>query len=361
LAQTARRAGLADEAERQLAICERLEGGITEATELERSLLQVEQGDLAFEDSLWRRVEQNPEEAVLILEALTKGYRKYFLLGRMLKSLNTLLEHQSDHVYALLELGWVHERQFYYRLALKDYRRALQVAPENETVQLTLAQALLRLGEAREALALFQGLNRRPHHKPEVGLGLVQCLRKLGQSEEARHLLDRLVVQHPKEVSILVERGKVALERGHPSEAETWLRQAVAEAPFDYQANYTLLMCLNTRGSPQEKKKYKRQVQRIEKDFQRMQDLTVELQRKPREVVLRCEIGQIFLRNGAELQGLRWLKSALQIDPQCVAAHQMLARYYEEHHQPAEAERHRQKARLAKGSPLRVSPRERNE
>jgi tetratricopeptide (TPR) repeat protein len=357
LAQTARRAGFPEEAERQLDICERLEEEPSGAVELERALLKVEQGDFAEEDTLWTRVEEDPTEAVLILESLTKGYRRYFLLGKMLKTLDKLLRLQPNNVYALLERGWVHERQFFYRLAISDYRQALEVDPDNEVVRLTLAQGLLALGEGKEALPLFEELRKVQPENPKVGLGLAQCRMKLGLTEQARILLDKLAAQFPNEAGILLERGRLALETGHRAEAKSWFRKAVAQAPHDYQANYNLLLCLNAGGPKEERKKYKTLVARIQKDIERLHDLTGELQSKPYAPNLRCEIGQIFLRNGAEKQGLMWLQSSLQIDPLYRRTHEVLADYYEEHHQSTLAERHRRKALQGKTGPRTSSSR----
>jgi len=44
---------------------------------------------------------------------------------------------------------------------------------------------------------------------------------------------------------------------------------------------------------------------------------------------LRCELGVLFLRNGEEAEGLRWLGLALEQNPAHAAAHRALAEHFE--------------------------------
>ena len=74
-ARQARRAGRYDEAQRQMESF-RLLGGARVVSWLERSLTQAQQGDVApVEKELRRLLEKKDRpEAILILEALTRGY-----------------------------------------------------------------------------------------------------------------------------------------------------------------------------------------------------------------------------------------------------------------------------------------------
>jgi len=44
---------------------------------------------------------------------------------------------------------------------------------------------------------------------------------------------------------------------------------------------------------------------------------------------LRCEAGQLLMRNGQEAAGVRWLQRALERDPSYVPARRALADYYQ--------------------------------
>jgi Tfp pilus assembly protein PilF len=343
MARTARRAGFCAEAERRLDICERLVGPTGEIA-LERTLLAAQQGDLAQEAWLQDQLQGEPAEAELIREALCQGYRKNYLLLRMLACLNAWLKHQPDNVHALLQRAWVRERQLDFPAAVEDYRSAVRSDPDNETVQLDLASAVLRAGRPREAEQLFRRLHERRTGDPKVGLGLAQSLRALGRTEEAKQLLDRLASQHPRQFPILLELGRLALDAHNSSEAESVLRQAVALAPDDYQANYALLLCLRQRGSA-EAQTYQERVQRLQTDMERITDLTDRLQHRPYDPTLRCEIGKLFLRIGEKKEGLFWLESALRADPTHQPSHLALAEYYDDSRQPTLAARHRELGR----------------
>jgi predicted Zn-dependent protease len=349
MARTARRAGLFVEAERRLDICERLQG-TTEEVSLERALLAVQQGDLTSEAWLRDLLEREPPEAELIREALCQGYRKNYLLRHMLGCLNSWLDHQPGNVPALLQRAWVRERRSDYNAAIRDYRRALQSDPNDEAARLALAKALLHAGQPWEAERLFRRLHEEDPNRSQAALGLALSLRKLGRTEEARQLLDRLVGQHPGQFSIVLERGRLALELGKADEAEGFLRRAVALAPDDYQANYSLSMCLSQRGPSAEAQNCRERVKRIEADMARIAGLTDRLQQRPDDPALRCEIGKLFLRLGEKKEGLFWLQSALRGSPRHPATHRALADYYTENHQPTRAARHRQLARVSGGS-----------
>lgn len=56
---------------------------------------------------------------------------------------------------------------------------------------------------------------------------------------------------------------------------------------------------------------------------------------------MRYEAGMIFLRNGFTQDGLRWLYTALDADPNHRPTHQALADYFERTGEEAQARHHR--------------------
>jgi predicted Zn-dependent protease len=71
---------------------------------------------------------------------------------------------------------------------------------------------------------------------------------------------------------------------------------------------------------------------------------------KPHDPALRSEAGAILMRNGLKQDGLRWLFSALQTDPEHAATHALLADYFEkEAKDPQRAQAHRRMAGQAQG------------
>src|SRR5262249_39951961 len=139
--------------------------------------------------------------------------------------------------------------------------------------------------------------------------------------------LDEVLAAQPKNAEALAERGKLALQTGRAAEAEDPLRQALALAPYDRETNYTWYLCLRQLGRADEAARALETVQRIRADMQRVSELRRQVAASPRDASLRCQVGLIFLRTGQTREGLRWLHSALQLDPAHAEARQALARY----------------------------------
>ena len=73
-----------------------------------------------------------------------------------------------------------------------------------------------------------------------------------------------------------------------------------------------------------------------------MDKLVREVNQKPNDPALRYEAGMIFLRNGFTQDGLHWLSTALDVDPNHRPTHQALADHFERTGEQARARHHRQ-------------------
>jgi predicted Zn-dependent protease len=347
LARASRLDGFYADAGHRLDLCHDL-GGAEDAITLERALLDVEQGrwSLPLEERLQTYIDRDHPELPAILDTLSQGYVKVYRLDSARYCLDLWLQRQPNNTRALLRRGWVRERLHQFEEAAADYRLAVGAEPDDAAARLRLAQVLLFLDQAAEASPLFESLRRQGQEDIPVLLGLARCRRKLGDSEAAERLLAELSASPAGaraggDAAVLLERGRVALDRQQPEEAENWLRQAVHLAPHDFQTNYTVALCLQQRGKKEEAAEYQRRLTQIEADMKRMNELTDRLQSRPYDADLRCEVGSLFLRNGEPHEGVLWLQTALQIAPDHRAAHQALADHYEHEGKPDLAAPHR--------------------
>ncbi len=350
LAQTARRTGNDREALAYLEKAEQL-NGVPEAVELERTLLRVQNGDLtpAQDALLWAYVKKGHPGAVLILEALTKGYMKTFRLGQAQESLEEWLERQPENIQALSWRGRVLRHLKGDREAAAVFQKIVQLDPDNASARLDLAQTLLDINQPRQAVEQFQWLaEREPGHAGAV-LGLAQGRRLLGQIDQARSLLAGLLQQFPDHAKALAERGRLELEAGNWDQAETFLTRAVARTPFDRDAVYNYLRCLERRQDKVAAAKWRSRLQQIDDGLKRLAVLTQKITQAPREAGPRCEAGKIFLSIGNDQEGLRWLASALHEDPNHLESHKVLHDYYGDKGRLDLAARHAQA--LANSSP----------
>src|SRR5262249_37289174 len=173
---------------------------------------------------------------------------------------------------------------------------------------------------------------------------MAYCHRLMNHPDEARRILDAVLSENARDWKALAERGRLAMAEDSPIEAEKWLRKAAAIAPHESDVNYSLCQCLRQQGKNKEAEEVLADLQRVDKDLERMADLSREIAQKPHEASLRYQAGLLLIRNGLESEGLRWFESALVEDPSHAETHQALADYYEHIGKKDEAEQHRRLA-----------------
>ncbi len=334
MARTARRAGNPDEAARHLRRAEQ-GGWVAEAIDLEKALAAAEQGDLERTGPVLASfVERGHPDKLLILEALVQGCRGTYRLPQALAYLDAWLAAQPDSVKALAWRGETLLLAGRDRDALADYRKAVELDPDEDEARLKLAELSLAQHQLEEASAHFTELLKRHPDQGEALLGLARCRAEQGDAAAAVTLLDRLLSSQPDHAGALAERGKLALDAGNPADAEKWLRRAAEVAPFEREALYNLYRCLSGNGRTAEAEQCLARIQRIDEDRKRLDAVKAAVLKAPHDAGLRYEMGIILLRNGQDREGVRWLESALREQPEYGPARQALGEY---HRRPAGA------------------------
>jgi predicted Zn-dependent protease len=342
-ARVARRCGDLGQAEEHLRECERLEHGRSEAVVLESILVQAQAGDLSpeVEGYLLGRAERHPDEAALVREALGCGYLEALRLPAAVRCLDQVVQEQPDNARALILRGRAKERLTRYD-AVDDYRRSLELDPEQDEARLRLAEALFTFGKTDLAAREFAAVRERQPASAAARLGLARCAYEAGQTDRAREWLDGLLAEDPANGAALRERARLALELGQGAEAERWLRLALAQDLSDRDASHLLLQALRQQGKEKEARAQQESNDRLVADLTRIGEiLNQEMSRRPHDPALRCELGRLYLRYGKDREGVRWLSSALQADPGYRAAHEALADYYTRVGDTAAADQHR--------------------
>ncbi len=346
-AQAARRLDACADAERYLTEFERLRGE-TEASRLEWTLLGVQQGDIEGpEQSLQIMVNERHPASALILEALAKGYLNTVRRARMVACLSKLLESEPKNARALVlrGQGWVGMHRF--DDALRDFERALELAPDSVDAHLSLADALNDRGRTAEAVAHYEAVHRRQPDRPEALLGLARCRFDEARPDEARRLLDELLAAHPDHVPALVERGRLTLRQSDPAKAAEYLARAAALAPWHLEAHRLLLVYYQAHGRSEEARPVEARVRQIQAEDGELGRLSVRFNTTPQDPALRSSIGLWLLGHGEEAAGVRWLFTALRVNARHAPTHAALADYFERSGQPRRAAQHR---RLAGGA-----------
>jgi tetratricopeptide (TPR) repeat protein len=341
-ARTARLAGNNDRAAALLRECREL-GVPEESLELEHCLLRALQGDIAsVEGALVSRVLQGHPETVAILEVLTPVYLKSYRLQSARECVKRWREVEPDRLQAWILSAQVNERLRAKEDTFTSYRRVVELDPDNLRARLTFAGLLCEREGPCKAIDHFEYVRSRRGDTAEVLVGLARCRRLLSETAEARQLLDKVLAEHPLNSSALAERSRLALQSESAADAEKWFRQAVKVTPSEKDVLYGFSQCLEQLGKRQEAEEALATVQRIDADLQRLADLTALIAHHPRDAGLRCEAGQILMRNGQEAEALRWLESALVEDAEHAETHQALGEYYQRKGNPERAAQHRQ-------------------
>jgi Flp pilus assembly protein TadD len=193
---------------------------------------------------------------------LALAYYKSADLVRAAEELQSLHAKQPDEVRTTLLLADC-RLQLGEPAAVEELLRPLATArPDDRAVTYLLGMALVRSGKVQE------------------GQRLVETLMRDGDSAEAQYLvgsaafmardypqavehLSRAVEQNPKLPSLRSYYGRALLFTGDADGAERAFREALAESPNDYEANYFLGSVLATRGRPKDARPFAEQAAQL--------------------------------------------------------------------------------------------------
>jgi tetratricopeptide (TPR) repeat protein len=326
-ARAARRLDILNEAERHLDTSERLQGGETQATRVERALLRVHRDDLeGAEDFLRRCVAEDDPDAVEILDVLSAVLILDHRLPEAHQCLDDLLRRRPNDFDMLVRRAWTAQSQAWFSVAVESRQQALQLRPDADGVRLALVENLLTLGrfpEAREQLAILR--EQAPNH-PDVLFALARCLAEQGDKDQAVELLDRLLAREPNNPAVLGERGRLCLDRDRPEEAVDYLRRAQVLAPSDQVLLMRLSDCLRLLGKPDEARPFREQAERLQADRLLALKLTRRYREQDRKEADLChQLGVVFLRLDQPDDAGRFFRKALKINPGHRPAQQSLA------------------------------------
>jgi tetratricopeptide (TPR) repeat protein len=345
-ARAARQLGDLDSATAHLDECIRSQG-ITQEVELELLLLRAQRGEIdAVAGACRSLVDREDPASPLVLEALAVGYLRLYRLNEADDCARLWTDRQPDNPRAHLVRGWIMEHWIDARIEAADcYRKALELDPEDSEARARLASILLDGHRPAEALPHLEYLTRLKPDNLLLQVELARCRSLLGQSAEAAALLDRVLAKSPCLFHALLLRGQLALEMGEPRRAADLLQRALALHPGDYQAHFLLHQALLSLGRSTEAAKEEQLMQQARADLERFRDiLRRRMSEAPRDPALHAEVGRILLHAGYPTEGLRWLQSALALDPRQRSAHAALADYYDALGSAGRAQHHRQLA-----------------
>jgi predicted Zn-dependent protease len=345
--RAARQLALFDEAEEHLRQAQREGREQSEEVMLEWALHRATLGDLdRTEAYLLPLVQEDSERSFLACEALAEGGRRNYRIPQVLAVLDLWLERRPNNVRALLLRGHLWGHIHSYSKAVPEYRRVLELDPEQEEARRWLAVCLVESAHWREALPFLKELQREHPTNRDAQVLLARCLGNLGQHQEAVQMLEDVLAERPDDVIALRSLGETLLQDQRPAEAEPRLRHAVEIAPHEYKTNWFLYQSLQQQEKTAEAERQLERTEEVERLWNRFHAVTQhEIPTRPHDIALQAELGTLLLDLGYTEAGRNWLLGALNRDPQARPVHEALARYYQQQGDAVQAAKHRRQAR----------------
>lgn len=309
-------------AEGFLAACWRLPV-LGSAIDLEEQLLAVQQGDLRDEKALRTRAVGRSRESLLIREALAKGSLASFQWPEAESHAESILVWQAADARALWLRGRARVHMQQEEKARQDFEEALKIEPDAFEIRRSFADLLHKQGYVRDAIEHYQNLCHRRPNDPRVILALAHCWQEQSLTGEACALVDAFLYKRPDSVAGLVERSRLALRLGKPSDAERLLRRAVELNPDHADAIFILRLAL------QAQKKIDADLDRhVDQNDRRQAELKTLLHESAHTPSLMTDVGGWMMRTGHEDEAAGWFYSALKEDSAYAPAHMGLMEYF---------------------------------
>ena len=348
-ARAARRCGDLDAARKYLKQADALGQALADL-EVERALIKAQAGYPAeVEAALLKALEEGYGESAEIVSVLLPVYLAEYRIPEAEALAAKWVELRPDTVKAWAARADVLERLHNKKEAVAAFRRLVELAPDDRRARFNLARLLLESRQAPDEAAGH--LERLTEAEPGDGatvILLAACREAQGRTEEAVALLDRVIAGPACDAKALHHRGRLELNRGQPAAALAFLRRAIELDPSDSELLYTHFLCVQQIGTPAEARAAEERWRRCDTDLKRVGELGRTIATSPKDPDLRREMGELFLRNGRTVEGIRWLESALRIDPRHAPTHRVLAAHYEKTGRPDLARTH---GALAAGVP----------
>jgi tetratricopeptide (TPR) repeat protein len=309
----------------------RKSGWLGEAIDWELALLRAQSGNFeAVEAKLRVAVEAAPDhpDADLICEVLVPEYMARFRMAEAYHLLIPWIERRPSDLRLRLWMFEVARRMLLPQLAIDSARAAVAIAPDSADARAKCGEILIENHQPVEAREHFEWLLARRPHDPAARFGLAKCLRELGDDPGAVRELTVLLRDHPDRPAYLAERGYVDLQAGRPADARDWLRKAAEADPSNTDLLYNYALCLERCGQPDEAKRWRDRHAQAEADLLELKEVTKRVAGEPRNPDLRHRAGELMLRNGHEREGVRWVRSALAVNPNHAPSRKTLDEYY---------------------------------
>jgi tetratricopeptide (TPR) repeat protein len=358
LARTNRKLANTDEFGRHLDRARRLGYSSPERLRRESHLLMADMGRIREVEEFLPDMLMSPgEDGTEICDSFARGFGLNLQYDKALTLLSAWEKDHPDDYRPRFRRGQIHASDGQdFSKAEVAFRESLKLAPDRPEVHRELGKTLLELRKLDEA---EQHLRKAAQINPadvDAQFVLAKTLKEQGDPVLTTECLHRVLELDPRNDPARVLLARLTLESGDAEGAIRELTPLIDLWPEDLMARYCLADALRTTGRIEEAKAHFKAYAELEKNSQRLDELSRTIRKRPFDPELRYEMGLLRMKHLSRAEGVLWLQSVFLYASDHAGAHQALAEYYRKIGDRDLAERHRVAAeRQPATSPLEFS------
>ncbi len=233
--------------------------------------------------------------------------------------------------------GRVFALQQQYPKAEADFRQAMQRNPEWLEPVISLAELLSDTHRQREAIPLFERALPVESLKPRAVAGLSEALKATGDRERARQLLQQTLTAGLESPDLWISLGRCEFEDGHYTAAAEALEKGLKLRPWADDALFVLAQCRRQLGETAAADTAFARLEEFRKATAELNQLEDRISGPNPTIEDRLRTGELLLQYRDPQDGVVVLQGVLNLAPQTLAAHQLLARHFASIQPPTES------------------------
>lgn len=304
------------------------DGLARERAHREQILAQAQSGHIhQVERALSVMLMSPGDDGPTICEAMASGYLAVFRLSEAMAILEGWSRDYPSDPQPMVVRGLYFSQRQAWAQAAAEFEKALDLAPRRDDVRVHWAEALRNLHRLDLAREQFERASKTLAGSPAVWVGLGRCHMEAGRLTEAGKAFEEAIRISPDSWDGRFWLGKLLATEGDHARAVPMLEAAYRERPFEPDVRYSLALALQAAGQSDEARRHFDYIAAQQKAQSELRNKLEVLERDPSRIELRYEIGMILMEYGNPQEGVNWLQSVLDIEPEHAGALAAVKRY----------------------------------
>lgn len=304
--------------------------------------IQLGKLDPAQHNELLTKGDQGVENAVIsdsvaaqIYQAIAYGHLSNYRLKEAWEASEFWLQWQPKSVAAHLLKADIYERIGDPASSIKELELILTIDPTHPISRAKLGRLLTEANRIDEALNYLSTLVNEKLTTPAIQIDYAEALLRSGKSAEAKNALQdafKIGLGRTDRAKASSTRGRIYMEEGKWEAAAADLLVAIEIAPDDSAAHIALSNTLTRLGQNELADQYRERgtalLQSANENFRKIREILAQVLERPTDPGLRTSVGKLMIEQGKIPEGLRWIETALQYDPNYAPALEIMRQYY---------------------------------